>query len=412
MLLFAFFATSGLELAYTDLRDKDPMQVTDIVCTRLTALQKSEAELYEAREWLGVVLIAALSLLSDFDKAVQIGIPFTQISIWHPLFSLVFTTFPIIWVAQGPAKRLAIRNSPAFLERFYYPIWPVIRAVGSVVEALGLSLPSETVYGLLIALMRPFQKDRDLTVSESSFYVTSLKRYGYGLHLLAGRLDNSPGRIWNADTKGLIHVVSGPRESFTRTVEFGSNVKKAKIRILKACRIGGPPEKIEKLCDQLDRFDCDAESGPPCDEVLSASDIEATHLIDTNRVTFKIKAPRELPVEHGAFVLVYELTVEWAENGFVIAPGGEDYYWKKFDFPCREFKTTIVLKGEHEIRFARQRPEVTFQESPHPAETERFKRLVKWEDSGSKLSMQRRYPLPGAKYAIYWDTWQKASPNT
>ena len=59
-LLLLFFAVSGLEIAYTDLRDKDPRQLASALQPLITEMQSHEDVVYEAREWLGVVLIVVL----------------------------------------------------------------------------------------------------------------------------------------------------------------------------------------------------------------------------------------------------------------------------------------------------------------------------------------------------------------
>ena len=123
MILVGFFFVAGLEIAYTDLRDKDPGQVSSNVRALLKDMQQHEEIVYVAREWLGVILIVIFAYISDFET---IFIPWLGERHWRLRFTLLFTTVPLTWLAQGPAKRLAARNSEQFLS-FARPMWADLR---------------------------------------------------------------------------------------------------------------------------------------------------------------------------------------------------------------------------------------------------------------------------------------------
>src|SRR5438270_12672103 len=70
-LLVLLALIAGFEIAFTDLRDKDPLQLDPKLRRLLTEMQQNESVVYDAREWFGVVLIVLISLICELDPVFE-----------------------------------------------------------------------------------------------------------------------------------------------------------------------------------------------------------------------------------------------------------------------------------------------------------------------------------------------------
>src|SRR5262249_43399413 len=147
-----------------------------------------------------VVIITLMSLMTAYDP---IHIPFVGaicgkaveatadapacdalvISIWEHkfaldapfIFTLLFTTFSVLWFCQVFPKRLAIRNSEKFLQQSSL-LWPAIRLVGS----LNIPGPADALvwwarrYG-------GYRQPRNLKPSRAAFYNSAVMLYGFSI---------------------------------------------------------------------------------------------------------------------------------------------------------------------------------------------------------------------------------------
>src|SRR5205807_2495713 len=128
--LAVLFLAEGMELAVTDLLDKDPEQVGNVrVRAVLHEIQARRDFFLANRQVFVVAVIAFMSQSTVYPwlfvpGAGRIGAP--HVASW---FSFALTTLTVLWFAQVLPKRLAIRNSELFLDQSR-PIWPLIRLVG------------------------------------------------------------------------------------------------------------------------------------------------------------------------------------------------------------------------------------------------------------------------------------------
>lgn len=407
-LLFAFFLIAGLEIAYTDLRDKDPDQLDTVVQPLVAEMQKQEDVVYESREWLGVLLIFAFTYISYFDA---IFIPWVgrRGGRWALLFNLLFTTFPLVLIAQGPAKYFAARNSEAFLRFTAKFTWPVFRIVGWIVRFLELRTLSRTVARLLMPIVIGKGYRRNLPPSRAAFYVSALKSYGYALHYLKETILIEADGTAVLKQTGLIHVVSGGRSSFTRSWEFDSppDLKKVDIKVLRACNLPQPGERVADLCSQIEPF-LRGDPLPKDYSIVDHSNFKTTATLDKdnpNKVVCEISSAIELPdgpLGSRAFLLEFEAQVTSNGRTFDMKEGGMESHFRLFAFPCRRYELEMSMKGR---QFGKPTVPVTFQNSPHLQEDKRATAALVPSGDGTSLACRLDYPLPAAKYEVQWEMW-------
>jgi hypothetical protein len=389
-LLAAFFLLAGVEIAYTDLRDKDPSQLK-VVGPLLGDMQKQEDLLYESREWLGVILIVALVFLADFD-AIQV--PWLGERQWRLAFSLLFTTFPLVWLAQAPAKYFARQNSETFLARAGFA-WPVFKGVGSLIRVLRLRVVSD----LVLSPFANVSSRRNLPPSNAAFYVSSLKRYGYAMHDCLDRICISGDGSAKLTQDGLIYIVSPERQQLTRRHAFSSDiVGEATIEVLSVRDLAQPYERLGEIENQI-------SGAMKCAPGLAAVDFKGEKLDSPTGKTieFLLISRTANPRPDKALLVEYRTVVSCGAGAFSVERAQTEHHELHCTFPHHTYRAHLSIDPDAPQSFGNPRCKVTFQQNEHSSEGRRAK--IEVERGGKALAFTIQHPLPGAVYRVEWDNW-------
>jgi len=235
VLLTATFILEGLEAAVSELRDKDEHQLSAPVGNLFQRLSKEEDAFFETREWLAVALVVIATLMMESDHyfipvvGLVNGSPIQAIDIdgEKPLghfiriaLSLILSTFPFVWLAEGPGKHVARRNSVQFLR--YSVIQFSVQIVESawrIMRILGLQYPAAIANHTALLLLKESRKSRYLPPSEFSFFSDSLKRYGYGSPITDLKIIIHKDGSAEVDSKFLAYLIT-PRSAVSRIFSF------------------------------------------------------------------------------------------------------------------------------------------------------------------------------------------------
>jgi hypothetical protein len=406
--LVGLWFASGIELAYSDLRDKDPDQVSIAARSLLEEMQSRGQLVYEAREWITVALVVSLTYLSDFDK---IYIPFTQLvfsgSKVRFTFTLLFSTVPAVWFAQAPAKKLAAQNSVIFLEHSMLG-WLVFRYTIKAVEFFRLRAISEIFSAGFSRLWG--SERRNLAPSNASFYISSLHAYGYALHELEDTVTINADGSAHLTQRGILHVISPTRNKFSRFVDY-PNAEKTDltIEICDAFSLHPLREKLEDNCESIAAL-LKGKTVAGCRR-LSAE----TFLKDRSERVLKDpdKKVYTLPVhigppftlsqlkDAGALCFSYKLEFDGREGNYSIAEKSEEWHSMLFEGPCRLYTCNFRLSSDVKTHFAEPKFSVTFSDNPQ----EDNDVGIDLNDKADGLTFRVPHPLPGAKYRFSWTYW-------
>ncbi len=403
--LLVLFLSSGIEIAFTDLRDKDPDQVSKSIRATLFDMKHHEALVYEAREWLTVICVVVLTASSDFAVLCYPWLlHWTRIEnhsstgrLWTLAFSIIFTTLPAVWFAQAPAKHLASRNSEQFLQRFG-KFWLVLKVAGSIAEKLGLNALSRSVAEFWV------QEGRLLRPSRKAFYMNSLKRYGYSLHRISDEFLMKQDGTSEIIQKGIFCVLSDERTEFERKFFFDTPILDCQF-ILTAAYIVPPPretfDELEELVTALS-----AGNIPPLCEELKVNRFRITHDLGDKpqkEVTVTIETPFALKTrqEPAAIVVKYEAKVIAADGSWP-REGGPDYRMMIIKFPYGVYTCKVSAETGSGVSVAQPRVEVFFEGVRHEDE----ERDVLVDEAGEGVAYKIAQPLPGAVYKLNWQVWE------
>jgi hypothetical protein len=261
MVLSALGVIAGVEVSFIELRDKDLAQVSDKVRPTLRKMQDAGDDVFRAREWLGVALIFLLTYLCEFEWkfphfAVQAAhrthksIPWLGLNHEHSKFvmSILFTTLPLVWIAQAPAKYLCFWNSEKFLRHTRFS-WIFLQATISLTNCFHLN----TVTELLVSPFRSHweSQKRNLPPSDAAHYVASLKRYGYGMHDLDEEILIHKDGSTTITQTCIMHLVAGKSDSFLRTLTCAQPCLDANVEFLDSFRCALPAETLQDIDAQV-----------------------------------------------------------------------------------------------------------------------------------------------------------------
>ncbi len=420
LLLLLLYLVAGFEIAYTDLRDKDPEQIDDDIRETFNNIKRDEDVLYESREWLGVLLVAALAAMCEFtpvfEPAFLIGDPahpHVDPATWKIIFTLLFTTVPVVWIAQSPAKTLAILNSQRLFRRCRY-IWYLLEPLGIATSALGFGSLTKLMYGVTARRWRTSK--RNLRPSGPAFYVAALKRYGYGLQALRETLSISDSGAVEVIQEGTLHVVSADRKVFVRELFYDSSVYlSGDIEVLDAFQIPVPAETDHEIEEQIAK--CGVATLPDGYKRLTPSEFERSQLNDDNgkHVSFQIAAGRALAsapnISNGrgngySTVIRYRIRALWGPGAFTLNEHQKDYYRLRAIYPVRSFSFTISLAETTGRRFANLTPSVMMIGNEHLEEQSKVFSKFQNEDDYQTTETTVTYPLAGPAYGVIWDIWK------
>jgi hypothetical protein len=412
--MFLLFFVTGLEIAYTNLRDKDSEQVDPTIREFLIFLQLNEHKLYEAREWFGVALVAILALLCEFDPASPMEFIFhTKVHllpderIWKFLFALFFTTLPAVWFAQSPAKVLAINNSQNFIRKASFLRVPLTWA-WTILDGLQSDALTELVYGP--TFVRWKEERRNLSPSNSAFYVSALKRYGSGFHEIEQKISILPGGRAKVTQTGLIHVVSSDKRVFTRTIYLdGKYAGDGKITITKHFRMPAAGENLKEIEGQI--ASCGNNPMPKGFEIRDTGDCKATPEPDPQKpreISFVIRAQAALAGKDPAYTALigYELECSWENDSFWMAEYDKDFYRVSASSPVRHLLLELRFDAATDRRFASPTPQVRIQDQPHQEEEGKINAGIPAGDHQCLIA-DISFPLVGASYGVEWTVWKK-----
>jgi hypothetical protein len=276
--LAVIFFADALEVAYSLLRHKDIEQFGDTTGSILQQMHAKEDLIYEGREWLVTAMIVFITLIGEFQ---HVYIPTLQIVRWHvywhrfpvpdllwvpvihfavhstTLFSIFFTTLPVLWLAQGPSKKVA-RRFPQRMIEFGALLWYFgIRSVGWFTRNFGLDFPTDHV-SLLWEKIANLHDDSNLRPSDHHYFVASVQRYGYALHDLQLRICVDKDGGCTIEQRILYYVLTRPGNVFERRLNFENSrqlsFKQITAKAFRVDVIGetGTPGRVEQVMDALD----------------------------------------------------------------------------------------------------------------------------------------------------------------
>jgi hypothetical protein len=276
--LSVIFFADALEVAYSLLRHKDIDQFGDTTGSILEQMHAKEDLIYEGREWLVTAMIVFITLIGEFHHAYillfrisqghliwyrhqfrdELSIPAIHLSVHSTtLFSIVFTTLPVLWLAQGPSKKVA-RRFPQRMIEFGSRLWYFgIRSVGWFTDAFGLDYPTEHISSLWEKFAN-LHDDSNLRPSDHHYFVASVQRYGYALHDLQLRICVDKDGGCTIEQRILYYVLTRPGNVFERRLNFENSrqlsFKQIAAKAFRVDVIGetGTPGRVEQVMAALD----------------------------------------------------------------------------------------------------------------------------------------------------------------
>ena len=427
-LLILYYA-EGMEIAVATLADKQEEQIDLPRAKRALQIIKGNTEWFFAQRQVFVVTIVTfMSLMTNFDVIYvpfyakpfylefgeKVSAPLLGIGLNLPfLFTLVFTTFTILWWCQVFPKRLALRNSVRFLHQSALLMTP-IRGLG----ALNLPGPADQLVWLATRYTI-FSEASSLKPSRAYYYDTAAMLYGFATDRVLTRVSIRKDGSAIVTQKVLLLFIHGGRTSTTGGMSAAaafSSLPNVNIQSIHTCP---RPEKLELITPQLDQiFDGQIPtsshtrftSHDPVTTLDQQLTFEPTARgPNQKKVVWTIEWGKPLP---GALwkmnearilvVLAYEVTVEFDPNAFT----KDDYFIWAGELPCRRFSLRVQPHGQTKLGFGltgctaevgRQQP------VPFPDETDRITQVIKNGPISGDLELE--YPMQGTSYRIDWRGW-------
>jgi len=415
-LLWLLLMLAAFEIAYSRLSDHPPDQFGKEVAPILADMREHEDRVYEAREWVVILIIAGITILADFS---DIYVPFFG-RVNHPghiyqvvgthwpikptvLFSLLFTTLPVVWFAQGPGKAWAKAN-PQFVIIWVnrLKVWPLVKLVGAALDTTKLNSPGELAGEVLTKVTEGLGPE--LRPSDQGFFLALLYRYGFALHDLSISIRIKADGSCVAIQKFVIYLAEYPRNEFVRRLYFGAPYSSVKFDNILGYQSPKVHQKYDQLCSHLQQITAGTlPQGVKIEPSFCKTDCSPDPTRQ-NGAVFKIESFERWPADDQSFVIVAETFSEWHAGAFETVVDQEDYYEMRFDYPCRSYKLAIVVEENTGRRLANWQPSVTFMGNLHDGETLRLNKARRPTDDAGEpgLFLDLQHPLPGAKYMYRW----------
>ncbi len=416
---FIFFILEGMELAYTELRDKDPERLPDYICSPVQQINMDRSVFYDARELLVVLLVVLLTVWSDFDKMSLPIVGPTSERKWTLGFSLIFTSVLLIWFAQGPSKQLATRNSTGFLRTFGFTfVWRfVLKPIGMVMRKLRVNAPGELIVERL-ERARGLGAERNLPPSRHSFYTDALRCYGYSHHFAEDTITVLEDGSGTFEHRCLTYITSAARRSaFSHRYVFDApihKIEKAEVAIYSVPVFG---ETMSLPYNECLRAIFEQRQLSPGFQLHTSGLREERELTpDRKDVKFTFHATEPLPgsllvggVPAPAAVLRVHLIIALSPGCFcvpsILATTAKDHWYRRMALPCGEYKFQFELKGRDELRIANFTSKVSLWDQLHPSESDRVTKGVQPSEPSHRNNVIQ-YPLTGADYKFEWEVWR------
>jgi hypothetical protein len=414
-----FFMLEGMELAYTELRDKAPDQLPSTIARAIQEINQDRDAFYDAREFIVVLLLAWLTVSSDFEAARLPIVGLTQNRNLTLAFSLVFTSVLVIWFAQSPSKRLATKNSLAFLVVFQFAfVWRYcLKPIGTVMNRLQITYPGHLLATRLERLCA-FQGGRNLPPSRRSFYLDALKSYGYSYPFVQDKVIVHHDTSAEFRHSSLVYFTNtAPRSEFSTTFQFDSKIAfaDAKVRTFAVPLVG---EQLEPAFEVGLRAIFEGKVLPKeFIERESSLELERDLTKPEKQLTYQIHSPSPLPnsVTDGASgiaaVVYLEVIVKLHKEAFKLPTGPayagrvSDYWEKRNVSPCGEYRFLLQIESSKQnMKLAKFVSNVIVWEGNHLEEFERVEKLG-LTSTGLTRDQTIPYPLLGATYRFDWEVW-------
>ncbi len=426
VLLGIIFFADGIEVAYSVLRYKDPEQFSGIEARLLAEMRRNENLVYEAREWLVTIIIVVITIMAEYD---EIWNPWTQTrfvgSFYIPyvltitsktLFSLLFTTLPVLWFAQGLSKRIA-RDCPQKFIGAGAIVWSLVKKVGWFTESLGLDAPTAV---LTKSLKRSdsFSAESGMKPSDHAYFVGSLQRYGYALHELYTRIKISSSGACEANVRVLYYGVSNPANVFGRRLIFDAPPAAANHYSVDTTEIYTGPAIQEADPGGVGHKALQAELDFLCSGGLRGKlggkalfkkipgNISVTAVHDqkvSNLMHYRIDAHGSIPKSAEAFAILVEFRTIWDANAFKTTPHDEDEFYMAFESPCYRYRLSIEMDASCSGQLTEVQPEALCANDPHWGERDRLQRALIFDSTAPKgLACELYFPFPGIRYKFKW----------
>jgi hypothetical protein len=416
VLLFILFFAEGIELAATDLLDKQPEQLHDPATREVLAEIQARSRFFIAQRQVFVVVIISFTSLSiSYDAIV---LPFAGESsdpLFRFLFTLLFNTLTVLWFCQVTPKQLAIFNSELFLDQSR-SVWGLIKLVG----LLGLPNPSD---GILSMIQRhsAYGRRRQLLPSRAAYYNVSTHRYGVSLDKLHTSIEMRPDGRARIRKRFLTLFLHGRHGVISGSVDAPAPLtSEPSLRFL-ALHLITIPERFEYISSELDalfeeRPFSSSSIGPnQIEEWLSTVSMEvvpnfgrpgqlAEWTIEGERLPESFWTEGPSGDDRRLAALLYEVEAETEAGAF-----SDNRSWSEtFSLPCRSYTLSLTNKHEGDGNIALDACSVMLAESDALLHDE--------SEAYSYAAMLARdnvltvdCPLQGATYTVSWRHYDRAT---
>lgn len=408
-LLVILYLAEGMELAVTDLLDKDPEQVANpAVRALLEDIQASSGFFYANRQVFVVAVIAFMSLTTAYPWIAVPGLGLVSSTGARFWFSFTLTTLTVLWFAQVLPKRLAIVKSELFLSQCR-PIWQLIRLVGM----LGLPTPTDAMVAL-ICRWTSYGEHRLLLPSRAVLYSIQTRLYGYALDRLSTSVLVGKTGAATIRKRFLVLFLHGPHWETYGSIETPRRLRRRpRVTVLGVYR-AAVPEQLEAIARDLDAVFA-GEPGvgsrlvpiPLTDWHHEATTVRAEPVQGTHRAYWIIRGqclpesyqdPTEpAPGTPAAMIaLLYDVEAE-------IGRGVDEPSWSETtEVPCRTLTIEVAPRAGSRVAIAAGAVSATL--SPSRAERADESRRLTRQFLANRGAVTIEYPLLGATYALHWST--------
>lgn len=414
ILLAILYFAEGLELAFADLRDKDPEQIANPAVRKILKEIGERSDFFFAQRQVFVVaIISFVTLVTAYD---WVYIPFFKIKLsGHNIpfwFSFVFTSITVLWFAQVTPKRLAVHNSELFLAHSSF-LWPLIK----LVAVMDLPAPSHHVVSVIKKYSR-YSQPRLLKPSGAAHYNTTTHLYGFAADRSSVGIVIGKGGRAQVTRRYLYLFLHGWRPQMYGYHETDTSFDgDPEIRCL-ALYKGIVPERFESIEKDLDAiFEGRAPTvGNGFSPDLLAEwprEISIERLKHPGgvgeRVRWTITSGRALPeaywsfsgggdIESAPFVaLLFEVKVKESEGAY----SAEGEWLEQISIPCRRLSVSVSCEPSTGAVPCLQGCNATLLDlhTPWPEETDKYSKLAV---SSSDNTLTIRHPRQGAFYKLWW----------
>lgn len=416
-LLFILYFAEGIELAITDLLDKEPSQLRDPVTRRLLSeIQSKSGFFFAQRQVFVVVIISVLSLTTAYD---WIQVPFygrvtsSSATFW---FSLLFTTFTVLWFCQVTPKRLAVINSELFLKQSA-TIWRLIKGI----SVFGLPDPSETLVRL-IQRRSDFAEGRYLLPGRATHYDIAAHLLGFALDRLHTTITIAPDGSGTIRKRMLILFLRGHHAAVYGTLEAAAAFTTMPQMSVLGLYTLPAPERLETVAERLDAiFDGDQVADNLIDQWAGRTEMSVLQDVVSrrHRAQWSVEGqplpeslwPADGPDAHTALVpmaaLLCEVAGEVAPGCFDVS-GETDRLPEVMSLPCRTYTVSVVATGsadEPAKAIAVERCDVSLA-GPGTEMADETLQLTRAAVS-SRERITIAHPLQGAMYTVSWRVFSR-----